>query len=238
MANAFFKAGRCIKTHRQQVPKACHPSAEHRRPRFRQDEHFLPSCCTVYDTRHPAPGDPLQICREVSSAGLPTSWVSSSRKHGLATFVRERLKWTLFDQSLPTLETEWLCIDIDGYKLVNVYKPPPIRLQVSNLPVFPHPCLYAGDFNCQDVDWGYDINIADGECLVGWASANNLALLHNPKDAASFPSGRWNTNINPDLAFVGIYSTVVYLIGMSWKSSQGLNFDLRLLGLLDLYPGV
>ena len=92
---------------------------------------------------------------------------SLSRKHGLAMFVHKRLKWTLFDQSSPTSQTKWLCVDVDGYKIFNVYKPPPIRLQVSDLPVFPHPCLYAGDFNCQHVDWGYDANTADGKCLVG-----------------------------------------------------------------------
>ena len=75
-----------------------------------------------------------------------------SRNHGLAMLVYERLKWTLFEQSPPTSETEWLCVDVDGYKIVNVYKPSPIRLQVPDLPVFPHPCLYAGDFNCQHVD--------------------------------------------------------------------------------------
>ena len=66
---------------------------------------------------------------------------SLSRKHGLGMFVHERLKWTLVDQSPPTSGTEWLCVDVDGYKIVNVYKSPPIRLQVSDLPVFPHPCL-------------------------------------------------------------------------------------------------
>ena len=95
-----------------------------------------------------------------------------------------------------------MCVDVDGYKIINVYKPPPIRLLVSDLPVFSFPCLYAGDFNCQHVDWGYDANSADGEYLVGWARTNNLALLHNPKNAASFHSGRCNTNTNPDLAFV------------------------------------
>ena len=64
---------------------------------------------------------------------------SFSRNHGLAMFVHKRLKWTLFDQSPPTSETEWLFVDADGYKIVNVYKPPPIRLQVSDLPVLPHP---------------------------------------------------------------------------------------------------
>ena len=62
---------------------------------------------------------------------------SLSRKHSLAAFVHERLKWTLFNQSPPTSETEWLCVDVDGYKIVNVYIPPPIPLQVSDLPVFP-----------------------------------------------------------------------------------------------------
>ena len=99
-----------------------------------------------------------------------------------------------------------MCVDIDRYKIVNVYKLPRIRLQVSDLSVLPHPCLYAGDFNCQHVDWGYDANSADGEFLVGWENTNNLVLLHNLKDAASFHSGRWNTSTNPDLAFVSIDS--------------------------------
>ena len=120
---------------------------------------------------------------------------SLSRKHGLATFVHERLRWTLFDQSPPLSETDWLRIDVDKYKVVNVYKSLRIRLQVSDLPVLPHLCLYAGDFNCQHVDWGYDANSADGECLVGWANTNNLTLLHNPTDSASFYSGSWKVPI-------------------------------------------
>ena len=108
------------------------------------------------------------------------------------------------DQSPPTSEIEWLCVDVDGYKIVNIYKPPPTRLRTLDLPVFPHPCLYAGDFNCRHADWGYDDNSPDGECLAGWASINCLALLYNAKDAASFYSGRWNTGTNPDLAFASV----------------------------------
>ena len=127
-----------------------------------------------------------------------------SRKHGLATFVHERLRYTLLDQSPSTSEIEWLCVDVDGYKIVNIYKPSPTRLRSLDLPVFPHPCLYAGDFNCRHADWGYDDNSPDGECLAGWASINCLALLYNAKDAASFYSGRWNTGTNPDLAFASV----------------------------------
>ena len=110
----------------------------------------------------------------------------------------------LFDQSPPTLKFKWLCVRVDGYKIVNVYKPPPTRLRTLDLSVFPHPCLYADDFNCCHADWGYYDSSPDGECLAGWASINCLALLYNAKDAASFYSGLWNTGTNPDLAFASV----------------------------------
>ena len=75
--------------------------------------------------------------------------------------------------------------------------------------MFPHPCFYAGDFNCRLADWGYNDNSPDGEWLAGWASINCLALLYNAKDAASFYSGRWNTGTNPDLPFASV-QTVAY----------------------------
>ena len=79
-----------------------------------------------------------------------------------------------------------------------------MRLQTLDLPVFPHPCLYSGDFNCGHADWGYNNNSLDSECLAGWASINCLAFLYNAKDAASFYSGCWNTGTNADLAFASI----------------------------------
>ena len=93
-------------------------------------------------------------------------------------------------------------MDVDGCRLVNVYQPPPTQLQASDPPVFPHPVLYAGDFNCPHANWGYSTSSADGECLVAWASLNDLVPLHDPKDVATFHSGRWNTGTNPDLTFV------------------------------------
>ena len=79
-----------------------------------------------------------------------------------------------------------------------------MRLPSLDLPVFPHPCLYVGDFNCRNADWGYDDNSPDGECLAVWASINSLALLYNSKDAASFYSDHWNTGTNADLAFISV----------------------------------
>ena len=129
---------------------------------------------------------------------------SLTRKHGLATFVHERLRYTLLDQSPPTSEIEWLCVDVDGYKIVTVYKSPPTRMRPLDLPLYPHRCLYAGNFNCHHVDWGYHNSSPDGKCMTDWANINNLVLQYNAKNAASFCSGRWNTGTNPDLAFASV----------------------------------
>ena len=132
-------------------------------------------------------------------------------------------------KSPRTSEIKWLCVDVDGYKIVNVYKPPPTRLRSLDLPVFPHPCLYTGDFNCRHADWGYNNNSPDGDYLAGWASINNLVHLYNAKNAASFYSGRWNTGTNLDLAFTSEVLPAAYRINVSLKSSPGHNIDLRLL---------
>ena len=94
-------------------------------------------------------------CTNAGKQVLPSLQIvksSLSRKHGLATFVHERLRYTLLSQSSPTSEIEWLCMDVDGYKMVNVYKPQSTRLQFFDLSVFPDPCIHAGDFNCSHVD--------------------------------------------------------------------------------------
>ena len=83
-----------------------------------------------------------------------------SKNHGLATFVHERLEWLglLVNQFPEQSETEWLCVDVAGYKIVNVYKPPRSRLTPTTIPTFPHPSLYVGDFSCQHVNWCYNIH--------------------------------------------------------------------------------
>ena len=146
-------------------------------------------------------------CTDAEKLVLPSYQLagsSLSRKHGLATFVHERLRYTLLDQSLLTSEIECLCVDVYDYTIVNVYKTPSTRLRSLDLPVFPHACLHAGDFNCRHAYWGYDDNSPDGECLAGWASINCLSLLHNAKKATSLYSGRWNAGTKSDLAFAGV----------------------------------
>jgi len=37
------------------------------------------------------------------------------KNHGLATFVHERLEWSLVDQTTEKTETEWSCADVAWY---------------------------------------------------------------------------------------------------------------------------
>jgi len=101
-----------------------------------------------------------------------------SRNHGLATFVHEWLEWSLVDHSPKQSETEWLCVDVAGYKIINVYKPPHSRFTPTAILTFPHPSLYVGDFNCQYVNWGYN-ETSEDESLDSCTTSNNLGLLYS-----------------------------------------------------------
>ncbi len=93
-----------------------------------------------------------------------------------------------------------------------MYKPPPSHLQVDSFPVFDTPCIYAGDFNCHSTTWGYSTTNPDGDALEYWASMAGLQLLFDPKQPASFLSGRWNTKSKPDLAFTDIKGATLHRI--------------------------
>ena len=97
-----------------------------------------------------------------------------SRKHGLVTFVHEQLRYMLLDQSLPTSEIEWLCVDVDVYKIVNVYKLPPTRLRSLDLPVFSHPCLYAGNLT---VVMLIGVTITTVRTVSAWLDGQVLIVL-------------------------------------------------------------
>ena len=55
------------------------------------------------------------VCPNYSLAGMVPS-----RTPGLATFVHDKLSWTLFDQSSTELASEGLCVVVNGIKIVNV----------------------------------------------------------------------------------------------------------------------
>lgn len=124
-----------------------------------------------------------------------------SKKHGMATFVGEGLIWSAISPSPPDCNIEWLATKIEDTSVVKVYKPPPTALTVTSLPNMTASTIYAGDFNCQHTDWGYNQTLQDGEGLSEWASSAEALLLLDSKELPSFFFARWNSYTNPDLAF-------------------------------------
>ena len=131
---------------------------------------------------------------------------TNSKHHGLATFVKDDIKWGLTGKSPEDAAVEYLTITIHDTTIVNIYKPPLIRFEQSSFPDAPDPTFYAGDFNSSHTDRGYKNCNKDCEFLVDWASASNATLLFNPKEPAKFISGRWKTETNSDLVFAKVRS--------------------------------
>ena len=81
--------------------------------------------------------DKLLIPKFALARSIPSS------EHGIATFIHESLSWTLAGQSPKHSNIEWLHVDIDGLKIVSVYKPPSLRLLTTSFLWYslPHVCM-------------------------------------------------------------------------------------------------
>ena len=124
-----------------------------------------------------------------------------SAKHGIATFIRNSVPFVHVGNSDEDDPTQWTIIEIDNIQVVNLYHPPSSALDTSRLPTVSTHFIIAGDFNCRHESWGYPDSNIDGENLAAWCAINSLYTLFDPKQPASFHSGRWNRGTNPDIAF-------------------------------------
>ena len=124
------------------------------------------------------------------------------KQYGVATYVREQLVASELCSSAETSPVQWNAIQIDDLTVVNVYKPPKVLWPSPPLPPFRGQTLYAGDFNSPHISWSYKRNSPDGIALHEWYEQLDLRCLYDPKQASSFCSARWNSNTNPDLAFI------------------------------------
>lgn len=120
-------------------------------------------------------------------------------QYGSALFVRPGIEVTNIQTSTVN-NTEIITATIGGITISSIYKPPGESF-TFNQPVT-HPHVIIGDFNCRGGTWGYQETNADGELLESWAEGNELILVHDQKQPASFNSGRWRRGYNPDLIFV------------------------------------
>uniref|UniRef100_H3AWD4 Endonuclease/exonuclease/phosphatase domain-containing protein n=1 Tax=Latimeria chalumnae TaxID=7897 RepID=H3AWD4_LATCH len=119
-------------------------------------------------------------------------------RHGRATYVRANIMDAISLESTNFYDV----IQVGGYQIANVYKPPSMSWNEQVLPILPHPAVYVGDFNRHHTDWGYTEVDADSELLVDWASKNDIVLIHDAKQRGTFHSARWSRDYSPDLCWV------------------------------------
>ena len=148
---------------------------------------------------------------------------SLSRKHGIAMFVHKRLTYTLLDQPPPTSKIEWLCVDADGYKIVNIYKPPPTQLWSLDLLVFPYPVSMLAISTVATLIVVTTIIL---RTVSTWLAGLVLIVLH----FFTMPriSGSWNTGDYPDLAFASVVPNSRLPDRRVYEKFPGHNFDLCL----------
>jgi len=96
-AHVFQGAAGCLFQRITEL-KTQHSAAEHRGAHRKQDQRYRATSLQEQGIHHHLTGDPLHNCRQANDSQLLTSWV---RKHGLATYVHERLEchWSISLQS-------------------------------------------------------------------------------------------------------------------------------------------
>ena len=151
---------------------------------------------------------------------------SLSRKHGLATFVHERLKWTLYDQSPTASETEWLCVDVDGYKIVNIYKP---HQRGCKFPIFQCSltlvCMRV--ISTAPMSTGVITPTARMETAY-WQAPIILPFFTIPRMNLAFILGAGTLALTRILPLPLSVLVVACLTDASWRSFLDHNIDLRL----------
>ena len=101
---------------------------------------------------------------------------TSSKVHGVATFVQCSTKWRDIASSTPAEEVEWVTTEVEGVNITNVYNPL-IRLCLDTLLRYQQHCIYAGDFQLPQHYMGHSPTNTNGTALEHLASNTDMTLL-------------------------------------------------------------
>ncbi|KAI5742625.1 hypothetical protein M8J77_009365 [Diaphorina citri] len=124
-------------------------------------------------------------------------------KYGSAIFIKPDLIINSTDLTCNN-DIEILTIETQSCTITSVYKPPTTAFNFIEPTNFrnQNTQIVLGDFNCHNTQWGYNETDKNGEDLENWVESQKLKLIHDPKQPASFNSGRWRRGYNPDNIFV------------------------------------
>lgn len=123
------------------------------------------------------------------------------RSYGNATYVRKDIENAILLNSSINSNVHQVITKIADITVANIYKPPQAPWPDNVLDTYPHPAIYAGDFNSHHTEWKYRTTDENGERLANWADSHDLHLIFDAKERNTFRSAAWNTETNPDICF-------------------------------------
>ena len=81
-------------------------------------------------------------------SGYTLAACTESEVYGTATFVKHHALWSAIAVCPENSLLEWTATKVEGVTIINVYKPPSVKMDTIGFPYFSRPSIYAGDFNC------------------------------------------------------------------------------------------
>ena len=94
---------------------------------------------------------------------------TESNIYGTATLVQNGSKWKIAATCPADSILNWTTVEVEGTTIITIYIPPVSVFNKSDIPMFPPPCIYAGDYNCHSSAGGYQATIPNGYVLEDWA---------------------------------------------------------------------
>lgn len=143
-----------------------------------------------------------QARKRAQIPGYDIIGITYHNTYAIATYARNDIDNVKLVDTCIFENTHKIVVSVGEVHVVNIYKPPAIPWCNEILQAYPHPSIYAGDFNSHHSNWRYRETDNNGEHLLGWAEQHNLHLVFDAKERNTFKSRTWNTESNPDLAFV------------------------------------
>ena len=113
-----------------------------------------------------------------------------NKHHGLATYARDGVDPAPTNKSPNESSIEWITTKVGSYYFTNVYETPGSSIDNRTLPTTSLPSIVCGDFNSRCTSWGYSDTNVGGSTLVAWAEIQDLYVLYDVKDHATFYSER------------------------------------------------
>ena len=139
------------------------------------------------------------------------------RKGGIITLIKSNINAYMSSSSNDGLKRHTIIVKTLEREIlfVNYYCPNNVNLELHNIHVRDSNFIILGDFNSNSQSWSNDHINARGEEIEAWQDDNNITLINQPYETASFYSRCWHTTSTPDITLCkeGLHNITIREVG-------------------------